>query len=164
MVRISAWENATLGRRPPTSAYKPSERPLHEWLCVFLDAYAVSDDQLVEVPRKQLFERSPREVSIREGQPDIERNTAMRRRNARQFEQRIANVLALHDGMILDQIIQDDRSRLFMKENDFLDEWVAFESELVKVVRPALRRHISQSAGEWQVPFLQRKWGGSRRP
>ena len=35
---------------------KPSECPLHEWLCIFLDAHAVSDDQLVEIPRKQLFE------------------------------------------------------------------------------------------------------------
>ena len=77
-------------------AYEPSKGPLHEWLCVFLDADAVSDDQLVEIPRKQLFERSPREVSMNEGQPDVEPNAAMRRCNALQFEQRIAKGLALH--------------------------------------------------------------------
>jgi hypothetical protein len=36
----------------------------------------MSDDQLVEVPRKQLFERSPCELSIRERQPNIDRNAA----------------------------------------------------------------------------------------
>jgi hypothetical protein len=72
----------------------------------------------------------------------------MRRCNALQVEQGIAKGLALHDRMNLDQIIQDDCARLFMKEDDFLDERVAFEGELVKVVRPSLRRHVSQSAGE----------------
>ena len=81
---------------------KPSEGPLHEWLRVSLDAHAMSDDQLVEVPRKQLFERSPRKISIREGQPDVEPNAAMRRCDARQFEQSIAKGLTLHHRMNLD--------------------------------------------------------------
>ena len=34
---------------------KPSEGTLHEWLCVFLDARAMSDDQLVEIPRQAAF-------------------------------------------------------------------------------------------------------------
>jgi hypothetical protein len=55
-----------------------------------LNAHTVSDNQFVEIPGKQLFERSPREVSIREGQPDIERNTAIRRCNALQLPQRVA--------------------------------------------------------------------------
>ena len=29
---------------------EPSEGPLHEWFCVFLDARAMRDDQLVEIP------------------------------------------------------------------------------------------------------------------
>ena len=87
---------------PRISAYEPSEGPLNEWLCVFLDADAMSDDQLVEVPRKQLFERSPRQVSISEGQPDVECNAAMRRCNARQFEQSIAKGLTLHYRIDLD--------------------------------------------------------------
>jgi hypothetical protein len=71
------------GRRPWTSAHEPSESSLYEWLCVFLDADTMSDDQLLEIPRKQLFERSAREVSIDERKSNIDRNAAMRICNAR---------------------------------------------------------------------------------
>jgi hypothetical protein len=43
----------------------------------------MSDDHLVEVPGKQLFKRSSREISIREAKPDVERNAAMRIYNTR---------------------------------------------------------------------------------
>ncbi len=48
-----------------------------------------------------------------------------------------------------------------MKEKDFLDEKVSFEDELVKIVRPAVRRRASQNAGEWQalelIRYLRRR-------
>jgi hypothetical protein len=37
------------------SGLEPSEGSFYEWLCVFLDADTMSHDQLIEVPRKQLF-------------------------------------------------------------------------------------------------------------
>ena len=80
---------------------EPFKGLLYERLCVFLEAHAMSDDQLVEIPRKQPFERAPRQVSIREGQPNVKRNAAMRRCNARQLEQSIAKGLALHHRMNL---------------------------------------------------------------
>ncbi len=107
--------------------HEPSEGSLYEFFCMFLDALAVSDDQLVEVPGKQLFKRSSREIAIREGQPYIERNAAVRMANALEFEQSVAKGLTLHDGMNLNQIIQNHRAGLSMKENHFLDERVAFE-------------------------------------
>jgi hypothetical protein len=55
------------------------------FLCVFLDAVPMSDDELVEVPGKQLFQRSSREVSVCERQPDVERNAATGRGNALEF-------------------------------------------------------------------------------
>ncbi len=134
-------------RHRPPSWGQPSEGPLYECLRIFLHAGAVSDDQLVEVPRKQLFERSPREPSIREGQPDVEPNAAMRRCNALQSEQSIAKGPTLHYRMNLDQIIQDDRARRFVEENDFFDQGTAFEGKLVKVVRPALSRLVPQDTG-----------------
>ena len=66
--------------------------------------------------------------------------------------------------MNLDQIVEDDRARLFVKEKDFFDEGVAFEGKLVEVVLPGLRRLVPQNAGEGEMPFLQRKRGGSWRP
>lgn len=51
-----------------------------------------------------------------------------------------------------------------MKEKDFLDERVAFEGKLVEVIRPIGIRRVPQNAGEWQVPLLQRQWGGSWHP
>ena len=92
----------------------------------------MSDNQLVEVPRKQLFERSSREASISEGQPDIEPNTAMRRCNALQLPQRVAKRLTLHYRMNLDQIIQDDRARLFVKEKDFFDSGLPLKASWSK--------------------------------
>ena len=41
-------------------AFEPPERSLYEWLGVFIDALAMRNDQLIEVPREQLFECSPR--------------------------------------------------------------------------------------------------------
>ena len=87
---------------------EPIKGPLYERLCIFLDTGAMSDDQLVEVPRKQLVERLPCKVSIREGQPDVERNAAMLRCNAGKLEQGIEKGLTLRHRMNLDQIIQDD--------------------------------------------------------
>jgi hypothetical protein len=37
-------------------SHEPSEGPLYEGLRVFLDAGTMGDNQLVEVPRKQMFE------------------------------------------------------------------------------------------------------------
>jgi hypothetical protein len=37
-------------------SHEPSEGPLYEGLRVFLYAAAMSDNELVEIPRKQLFE------------------------------------------------------------------------------------------------------------
>ena len=55
-VDSSEGSRATLRKvGPRISAREPLEGPLYEWLCVFLDAHAMSDDQLVEVPRKQPF-------------------------------------------------------------------------------------------------------------
>jgi hypothetical protein len=48
------------------SAREPSEGPLDEWLRVFLDADTMRDDELVEVPRKQLFKRLSCQISIPE--------------------------------------------------------------------------------------------------
>jgi hypothetical protein len=42
----------------------------------------MSDDELVEVPRKQLFEASSRGVSTSEGQPDVDPDAALRIRDA----------------------------------------------------------------------------------
>jgi hypothetical protein len=64
------------------SAREPAEGPLDEGLRVFLDADTMRDDELVEVPRKQLFKRSPCEISIREAQSDVKRDAAMRMCNA----------------------------------------------------------------------------------
>ena len=46
-----------------------------------------------------------------------------------------------------------------MKEQDFFDERVAFEGELVDVIDPLGMWRVRECAGEWQVPFLQREWG-----
>ena len=54
--------------------------------------------------------------------------------------------------------------RLFVKKNDFFDERVSLEGQLIEIVRPGLRRLVSQSAGEGQVPFLQCKRSGSGMP
>ena len=81
----------------------------------------------------------------------------MRIRDALEFEHRIEQWPTLHSRMILDYIIQHERARGFVKEKDFFDERVAFESKLVKVIRPVVIRHVAQPAGEWQAPLLQRK-------
>jgi len=52
MAKLS-WAEISEIRHP--SAHEPSEGPLYEWLCVFLEADTMSNDQLIEVPRKQLF-------------------------------------------------------------------------------------------------------------
>lgn len=52
-------------------------RPLYEWRCVYFEVWTMSDDQPIEIPRKQLSERSPRAASVCEGQPDIEWDAAM---------------------------------------------------------------------------------------
>jgi len=67
------------------SVREPAEGPLDEWLRVFLDADAMRDDELVEVPRQQLFKRPSCKIEIREGQPDIDRNAAMRICNTLHF-------------------------------------------------------------------------------
>ena len=54
----------------------------YEGLRIFLDAVTMTDDQLVEVPRKQLFKRALCEISMSERQPDVERNAALRIGNA----------------------------------------------------------------------------------
>ena len=66
--------------------------------------------------------------------------------------------------MNLDQIVQDDRARLFVEEEDFFDQRIAFEGKLVEVVLPGLRRLVPQNAGEGQVPFFQRERRAARRP
>ncbi len=143
---------------------EPLERPLHKWLCIFADAGAMSNDQLVEIPRKQFLERLPREVAVREGEPDIEGNTAARRCNALQLEQSIAKAVILAHRMTLDEIIQDDRARLFMKEKNLFDEGVALEGKLIEVILPGSRGLVPQNAREGQVPFSQGKRGGTGRP
>jgi hypothetical protein len=57
---------------------QPSEGSFYEWFRLFVDTVTMSDDQLVEIPGKQRFKRLPREISIGEGQPDIETNAAIR--------------------------------------------------------------------------------------
>ena len=130
----------------PPSWGQPTKGPFYECFRIFFYAGAVSDDQLVEVPRKQFFEGSPRQPSVREGQPDIEPNAAMRC-NPLQSQQSIAKGPTLHYRMNLDQIIQDDRARRFVEENDFFDQGTAFEGKLIKVVRPALSRLVPQDTG-----------------
>ncbi len=71
----------------------------------------------------------------------------MRRYNAFHFPQSIAKRLPLHDWMNLDQVIKDDRARLFVKEKHFFNEPVTFEGKLVEVIRPGLRRLVPQIAG-----------------
>jgi hypothetical protein len=60
------------------ASHEPLKCPLHESLCVSLDAHTVSDDQPIEIPREQLFEGAPREVPMNEGQPDVERYATIR--------------------------------------------------------------------------------------
>jgi len=43
-----------------------------------------------------------------------------------------------------------------MKEKDFIDKRVAFDDELVEVIRPAMRRRLAQNAGERQALELIR--------
>ena len=66
--------------------------------------------------------------------------------------------------MILDQIIQDDRARLPMKENDLFDERVPSKWDLFEIVCPGPRRCVRQDADEFQVPLFQCKRRGFRRP
>jgi hypothetical protein len=75
--------------------------------------------------------------------------------NASQFEQRVTKWVTCDRRMILDQIIQDERARLSMKENDLFDEWVPSKWNLFQIVCP--RRCVSQDAGEFQVPLFQCK-------
>jgi len=51
-----------------------------------------------------------------------------------------------------------------MKEENFFDERIAFEGQLVEVFLPGLRRLVFQNVGEGQVPFLQCKRGGAGCP
>jgi len=64
------------------SASEPMKGLFYEWLRISIDAVTMSDDQFVEVPRKQLFKRSSREISMSERQPDVDWNTALRIGNA----------------------------------------------------------------------------------
>ncbi len=82
----------------------------NKWPRVFLNADAVGDDQFVEVPRKQLFERSAREVSISERQPDIARDAAMRICNTSKFPQSIEHGLARRNRVILDEVGRYNRA------------------------------------------------------
>jgi hypothetical protein len=85
----------------------------------------MSDDQLVEVPRKQLFERSPCELSIRERQPNIDRNAAWIC-NASTFVKSVEKGLTLCYRAILDEVGQDDRACFFVNEKDFIGAlWTA---------------------------------------
>ena len=81
-----------------------------------------------------------------ERQPDIKPNTALRRSNALQLEERIAQGLPLYTRMELDEIIQDERARRSMQEQDFLDEGAAFEGQLVEVIDPGGMRRVPECA------------------
>jgi len=89
---------------PLNSLHEPSEGSLYEWFCIFLDADTMSDDQLVEISRKQPFERLARGLSISERQPDDARKTAMRICSATKFEQSLEKGLTLRHWMILGEI------------------------------------------------------------
>ena len=84
---------------------------------------------------------------MNEGKPDIEPDAPMWRCHPLEFEQSIAKRLAFDHGMNLDQVIENDRARLFMKKEHFFDQRIAFEGELIEIVLPGLRRFVSQSAG-----------------
>jgi hypothetical protein len=111
---------------------------------VCLDALAVCNDQLIEIPRHQFVERLPREASMNEGQSDIERHTAIGISDASKLEQCIAKKAPFQRGMILDQVIRDDRPRFAMKENDVLNQRVSSEWKLFEILCPALWRGICQ--------------------
>src|SRR5215471_17584273 len=114
----------------------------------------MSDDELIEVPGEQLFQRSTCEISLGERQPDFEPNAALRSGNALQLEERIAQGFAPHARMDLDEIVQDERARRSMQEQDFLDEPAALEGQLVEVIGPGGRWRVFEGACEGQVPLL----------
>jgi hypothetical protein len=121
---------------------KPAEYPLNEWSSVFLNTDPMSDDQLVEVPRKQLLERLPRQLSIGAGPSDIAWHAARRITHARKFPESISYVPAPCEWMILDKVGHNDRARFPVKERRFFDEAVSPEDELIEVICPTGRRHI----------------------
>jgi len=49
------------------ASHQPLKCALYKILCVFLDADTMSEDQLVEIPRKQFIEGLPSKVSVNEG-------------------------------------------------------------------------------------------------
>jgi len=57
---------------------EPLKGALHKSLCVLLDAHAVRENQLVEIPGQQLFQLLTSSISVGERKSDVNWNAAIR--------------------------------------------------------------------------------------
>jgi hypothetical protein len=98
---------------------------------------------------------------VGESQPDIKGGTTRWIGHTHQPHHEITQRTIFLEAMPLDQIIQDYRMGIFMKENYFIHDWAAMEDDLLKVNCPILGRVVIQYSRIGELHLAKGKWGNS---
>jgi len=94
------------------------KRPFNKWFRIVIYTVTMRDNQLVKIPRKQLFKGLPGKAAIKKGQAHIQSYRCLRFKGSFQLEQSITEGVATYCGVALDQIVKDEGSGFPMEEKN----------------------------------------------